>query len=77
MATGNMDNWKPTVDVLVAFEKTETKGSCEINLTLLLDGSVYLDGADELIFPSVPRHLGPHMSAKLSFQETVTVSFKS
>jgi len=45
-----MNNWKPTVRVPVAFEKTDATGQLVIQLTLLPDGSVYLDGAEELIF---------------------------
>ncbi len=45
-----MKNDKPTVRLAIAFEKTDTTGSRVIQLTLFADGSVYLDGAEELIF---------------------------
>ena len=45
-----MNDWKPMVRVPVAFKKISAVGSRTIRLTLLSDGSIYLDGAEELIF---------------------------
>ena len=46
-----MKNWKPpTARLTVVFEKTDTTGSRVIRLRLFADGSVYLDGAEEIIF---------------------------
>ena len=45
-----MKKCKPTVRLEVAFEKTDTTGPQGIQLTQFEDGSVYLDGAEELIF---------------------------
>lgn len=45
-----MKNRKPTPRLTVAFEKIDATGSEVIQLTLFADGSVYLDGAEELIF---------------------------
>lgn len=45
-----MKNKKPIPQLKVAFEKTDATGSHVIHLTQFADGSVYLDGAEELIF---------------------------
>jgi hypothetical protein len=45
-----MENWKPTVDVPVTFEKADATGTSEIRFTLFSDGSVYLTGAEEVMF---------------------------
>jgi hypothetical protein len=45
-----MKNPKPSVRLAIAFEKTDTTGARAIQLTQFADGSVYLDGAEELIF---------------------------
>jgi len=40
----------PTARLTIAFEKTDTSGSHVVQLRLFADGSVYLDGAEEVIF---------------------------
>jgi len=43
-------NWQPKVRLTVAFEKTDPTGFRVIQLTQFTDDSLYLDGAEELIF---------------------------
>ena len=65
MEADNMETWKPTIDVPVAFERTDATGTSEIRLTLFSDGSVCLNEAVEMIFeenslPSALRYLREH-----------------
>jgi hypothetical protein len=45
-----MKNKNPTARLTVVFEKKDTTESRVIRLRLFADGSVYLDGAEEIIF---------------------------
>jgi len=45
-----MKNSKPIACLKAAFEKTDATGSRVTNLTQFADGSVYLEGAEEVIF---------------------------
>ena len=60
-----MENWKPTVDLPVTFERTDATGTSEIRFTLFSDGSVSLNGDEIVIFeenslPSALRYLREH-----------------
>lgn len=48
--TGKMKKTKPIARHTVTFEKIDGTGSHVIRLSEFSDGSVYLDGAEELIF---------------------------
>jgi len=45
-----MSDWEPTVGVPVVFRRSGSSGTQEIVFTRFLDGSAYIEGAEEIIF---------------------------
>jgi hypothetical protein len=45
-----MNDWRPSINVPVRFERTDQLGLHVIYLTLFSDGGVYLEGDEELAF---------------------------